>query len=445
MFEFGEFSQKQIDSLKLANKRINMWTGSVRSGKTVVSLLRWLAFVKEDKSRGNFVMIGKTERTLKRNVIDLLMEMVSPNEVRYQMQMGELTLFGKTIYLVGANDEGAERKIRGLTLYGAYCDEVSLYPESFFKMLLSRLSVRGAKLFATTNPDHPYHWLKTDYIDREHELNMRVFNFIIDDNLTLDKQYVDDIKKEYTGVWYDRFILGKWVQAEGIIYDTYNPLKHDYENKTMEFDNYIVGIDYGTKNPCVFNLYGYNDPVSGDTRSNSIPEIYHIREYYHDGRKGVTKTNTQYKNDFINFLNGIHPIAVYVDPSATSFILELRDAGYNVIEGDNNVVEGIRFVSNLFRNDTLFICKDNKYTKSELVSYVWDAKKQEKGEDKPIKQNDHSMDATRYALYTHFVSAFLRPTISSGDDLTEMPDIDELLNNPDIWEEIELDGDEFIN
>ena len=161
----AELSEKQREAALLAERRLNVWEGAVRSGKTISSIVAWLAFVRTGPA-GPLLMVGKTQRTLKRNIIDPLIEILGPRRCRYAQGSGELWLLGRRVYVVGANDERAQEKIRGLTLAGAYADEASTLPESFWSMLLTRLSVDGARLFATTNPDAPTHWLKRSYLDR---------------------------------------------------------------------------------------------------------------------------------------------------------------------------------------------------------------------------------------------------------------------------------------
>ena len=171
---------------------------------------------------GSYLMAAKTLTALHRNCLNLLQELVGENNFSFSISKKEGMLFGRKVYFEGVNDIRAENKIRGLTLDGAYCDELTLFSEDFFAMLLSRLSKPGAKLFATTNPDSPYHWLKVNYIDAAEKrgLSLLFLNFLLEDNTTLDAEYVENLKKEYTGVFYDRFILGRWVVAEGLIYSS---------------------------------------------------------------------------------------------------------------------------------------------------------------------------------------------------------------------------------
>jgi PBSX family phage terminase large subunit len=345
-------------------------------------------------------MTGKTNRALERNIIRPIIQITGNRRARYNQGRGELTLFGHKIDCLGASDERAQEKIRGATLYGSYGDEITLWPESYFTMLLSRLSEPGAKFFGTTNPDGPYHWLKTKYLDRQGELNLKRFPFILDDNVNLDPEYVAQLKKEYTGLWYKRFILGLWVQAEGAIYDMWDDSLHVIDFEKLFTDKpkakpqrFFAACDYGTANPTVFGLFAH---------SGRLP-AYLMREYHYDSAaKGRQKTDSEYADDFIKWLGDTRISCLYVDPSAASFIAELKKRHVHVIEAKNDVIDGIRFVGALLQNKQFAVDRACKNTIQEIPSYVWDAKAQQKGEDKPITQNDHCADMVRYGLFSHF-------------------------------------------
>lgn len=403
MAEPAKLSAKQIDSIRESTRRLNLWEGAVRSGKTVGSLLRWIHFTQHGP-QGDLVLSGKTERTLKRNIINPLQEWF-PGEVAYSRGAGELFIGGRRLEVVSAYDDRSEGRIRGMTIAGAYGDELTLWPESFFTMMLSRMSVPGARLFGTTNPDSPFHWLKTDYLDRKEQLDLAVFHFDIEDNVFLDPEFVKQLKLEYTGLWYQRFIQGLWVLAEGVVYDVFDENRHTrpipHGQKTHGHKNHIVGVDYGTSNPCTFGLYGWNRPS----------EIVLEREYYwRSDKTGRQKTDSEYADDMETFIEGIRPKVIYVDPSASSFIVELRRRtqrsgplqGIRIAKGNNEVLEGIRFVSKLLSQDRYGFAPSCRETVKEYSSYVWDPKAQKRGEDKPLKEHDHGPDRDRYALYTHF-------------------------------------------
>lgn len=209
-------SKKQRAFLKGDLHRINLLYGSVRSGKTWISLLKWAIWVGQQAQDKQFLMVGKTITTLKRNCLVLLEELIGDN-ITYSISQKKAVIFGRIVWLEGANDERSESKIRGMTLMGVYIDELTQIPQDFYLMALSRLSEKGAVFLATTNPDHPKHYVKTEIIDND-ILDKQVIKFLIDDNIFLDEDYKANLKKEYTGVFYSRFILGEFVRAEGIIF-----------------------------------------------------------------------------------------------------------------------------------------------------------------------------------------------------------------------------------
>lgn len=251
MRELG-FTAKQNELMRLFKqdklKRLNILQGSVRSGKTWISLILWALWVASRPKDYLYMMCAKSLQTLKRNCLFPLQELIGEKHFTFSLSTKEGVLFGRKIMLEGANDARSEGKIRGITLGGAYCDELTLFPKDFFTMLLSRLSAPGAKLFATTNPDVPTHWLKKEYLDNKNLVDdlLSIF-FSIDDNTTLPEDYVASLKKEYTGVFYDRFILGKWVVAAGAIYKVFsdNPASFAAPEVLPHLDIINIGLDWG--------------------------------------------------------------------------------------------------------------------------------------------------------------------------------------------------------
>lgn len=389
-----ELSDKQIKSFQDSNARINIFEGPVRAGKSFIALIRWLEFCRSGPP-GNLIICGRTDKTIKRNIIAPLQDLVG-SAVQYRAGKGEVRLYNRLMYVVGANDDRAEAKIRGSEFSGALIDEGSLIPESFFKMLLSRLSVPGAQLFCSTNPDSPYHWLKRDFIDRKDELDLKVFSFSIHDNPSLGAKYIKDLSAEYRGLWYKRYIEGKWVMAEGAVYDFFDSDLHIIDLPPAPATYYILGVDYGTTNPCVFTLIGHNAGV--------YPNTWLEKEYYYDSRETLRqKTDYEYAKDLIAFIDGVNVKQLYIDPSAASFKQELIRQGItNIVDANNDVVPGIRFMGMLIANGTYKICSQCVHSIKEFSNYLWDAKASEKGIDLPIKKSDHSLDAQRYALFTHF-------------------------------------------
>jgi PBSX family phage terminase large subunit len=390
--------QRALMELWRTNKlrRINLLEGSVSSGKTWVSLVLWAFWVKTmpDSPSCLYLMSARSLTTLKRNCLLLLQSLVGEGNFTFSISSKEGQLFGRRILLEGANDAQAEAKIRGLTLQGAYCDELTKMQEDFFSMLLSRLRLPGAKLIATTNPDAPSHWLKERYIDRRDELDFLDVRFLIDDNTTLPADYVENIKKEYTGVFYQRFILGEWTLAEGLIYPMYadaiaEPPEGDPEQR-------ILSIDYGTMNAFAAGLWS-KYTVDGRT------VWYMTDEYYYSGRDtGAQKTDAEYAEEIDRFTDGLadewHKLKTIIDPSAASFIALLRKRGrYNVIPADNAVIDGIRETASCLQLGKIKISPRCKSWKKEAQGYVWD---QKATDDRPIKVDDHMMDAMRYFCKT---------------------------------------------
>lgn len=417
-------SGKAQQSVALATSRLNIWEGSVRSSKTVSSLLAWLKFVRTGP-QGNLLMTGKTERTLKRNIIDPLTEMLGPKRCRYVEGSGELHLLGRRIYTAGANDEKAEAKIRGLTLAGAYVDEISTVPQSFWIMLLSRLSIDGAQLFGTSNPDSPGHWLMRDYLARasvwlDHSgnllrtqdgthLDLARFSFRLADNPFLSRAYVAALSQEFTGLWRKRFIEGLWVAAEGAIYDMWDESKHVIDLCPPISQWLCAGVDYGTTNPFHAVLLGIG--AENDEHGMRRDHLYAVSEWRWDSRqKHRQLTDVEYSRELRTWLQGVRfpgtrlhgPVPEYliIDPSAASFKVQCFQDGWNVTDGDNAVLDGIRLLASLLSAGRFKVSRACPALIEEIPSYAWDDKAAKLGEDKPVKVNDHGCDATRYGVKT---------------------------------------------
>lgn len=237
-------SKKQEKFLRDDLRRINLLYGSVRSGKTWISLLKWALWVGQRPINQEFLMVGKTITTLKRNCLGLLADLIGDN-FNYSISQKKAQIFGRTVWLEGANDERSESKIRGMTLAGAYIDELTQIPQDFYLMCLSRLSEKNAALLATTNPDSPNHYVKTEIIDND-EIDKQIVKFIIDDNIFLDETYKENLKKEYKGVYYSRFILGDFVRANGIVFPDFanNPKNYLIDKKELPRVFREVGMGY---------------------------------------------------------------------------------------------------------------------------------------------------------------------------------------------------------
>lgn len=405
------YSEKQKQLLRLFKqkelRRINILHGSVRSGKTWISLVLWAFWMLTMPEDAAYLMVAKTLTSLRRNCLDLLETLVGKSNFSYSLAAKQAVLFGRTVYLEGVNDARAESKIRGMTLQGAYCDELTLFTQDFFTMLLSRLSMPEAKLFGTTNPDSPNHWLKSEYLGRSHELDLMEMRFTIDDNEFLDPEYVRQLKREYTGVFYERFILGNWVIAEGLVYSMFSEKEHVVHvlpeccaHPEKGQGEYYISVDYGTKNPFSAGLWCVSG--GGATR---------IAEYYYDGRKSKKpRTDEEHYAALEKLIRHevwnsgrrtveSYPIqCVVIDPSAASMIECIRRHGsFSVRAAKNDVIPGIGITGSLLAAGKLKIHADCKDCIREFGIYSWDEKA--KG-DQVIKENDHAMDDTRYFCYT---------------------------------------------
>lgn len=394
------YSEKQRELLRLWQKgelkRINILEGSVRSGKTWVTLVLWALWVATMPADASYLMVAKTLTSLRRNCLDLLEKLVGRKNFTYSIPKKEARLFGRLVYLEGVNDARAESKIRGMTLQGAICDELTLFTEDFFAMLLSRLSMPGAKLFGSTNPDNPNHWLMKNYMERQDELDMLVMKFLIDDNPALDPEYVKQLKREYVGVFYRRFILGEWCQAEGLVYE-FDKAKHTTD-KIPEYGQYFISCDYGTLNPFSAGLWCFDGE-----------KAVRIREYYYSGREGrALKTDEEYYAELEKLAGGLPIEHVIVDPSAASFIETIRRHGhFSVRKARNEVLPGIRLTSTLLKAGRILIHTSCTDAIREFELYCWDNNGQV---DKPLKVNDHAMDDIRY-----FCSTVMRRKVRGFD------------------------------
>lgn len=427
VFKFKPFStkQKQILTWWMPSSPVKDYDGiiadgAIRSGKTVCMSLSFVFWAMKTFSGQNFAICGKTIGSFRRNVLFWLKIMLRSRGYKVMDHRAdnlvEISRNGVTnyFYIFGGKDERSQDLIQGITLAGLFCDEVALMPESFVNQATGRCSVDGSKYWFNCNPDGPYHWFKTNWIDRavgylgkaEVERQMKeakekkqdisfkkllYVHFTMDDNLSLSEEIKARYRDSYSGVFYKRYILGLWAMAEGIIYDMFDVDKHVKKVIANLYNSgRYVSIDYGTQNATVFLLW--NRGVDG--------KWYCIREYYYSGRDNAKqRTDAEYVKDFKAFLGGMKVKAVIVDPSAASFIAALRQAGYPVLKAKNDVEDGIRLVGTLLNQEKIVFSAACVNTIKEFASYIWDAKAADRGEDAPIKQHDHAMDAVRYFCY----------------------------------------------
>lgn len=405
IFKFQPFSKKQLKVLTwwmnkspVSDMDGIIADGAIRSGKTLSMSLSYVIWAMTNFNQQNFGMCGKTIGSFRRNVLfwlKLMLKSMGYKVVDHradnliEISKGNTTNF---FYIFGGKDERSQDLIQGITLAGCFFDEVALMPESFVNQATGRCSVDGSKFWFNCNPDGPYHWFKVNWIDKQVEKKILYLHFTMDDNLSLSEKIKARYRAMYSGVFYQRYIKGLWVVAEGVIYDMFDKTKHILETITdLITDTYYVSCDYGTQNATVFLLWC----------KNREGKWICVKEYYYSGRDEVNqKTNTQYADDLKKFLGNIKPKAIIIDPSAASFIAELKKRGYKIKKAKNDVIDGIRFVASLLNKEEIAFSKECKNTILEFNSYIWDVKASEKGEDKPIKQHDHAMDAVRYFCYT---------------------------------------------
>jgi PBSX family phage terminase large subunit len=399
-------SPAQVASIRDSVTRVAVWEGSIRSGKTIGSLIRFLIWVATAPTGGQIVVIARTRDTAARNVFAPLMDESLfgqiADQVHYTAGAPSGTILGRTVYVIGASDAKSEKVLRGLTVAGAYVDEITVIPEEFFTQLLGRMSVKGAQLFGTTNPDNPAHWLKRRFLDRLDTLpDWRRFHFTLTDNPSLTPEYVESISREFTGLWYRRFILGEWVAAEGAIYDIWDPAKHvlPWEQLPPMRRLLGVGIDYGTQHATSAILLGL-----GFDR-----KLYLVDELRLDPAKSqVRLTDAQQSERIVAWLKephlpevqGLKPEWIICDPAAASLRTQLYADGISTTAADNAVSYGIGVVASLLGDGQLLVSDRCAGVIGELPGYSWDPKASAKGEDKPIKVADDSLDAMRYTIVT---------------------------------------------
>lgn len=387
-----DLSPKQREFYYGSNAFLNLSDGAVRSGKTHVNLARFTIHTQVAPP-GDMMMLGRTRETVERNAISPLKQMLGPRRVRWNRGLGELRIGNRLIWVVGVNDAQAEAKIRGATLAGSYINELTVLQEDAFDQLVDRHSIEAAKMFGDTNPDSPFHWLNRKWLENDALTAEDLYRqrFSLEDNPYLPEGYVARLKRAHTGLWYKRMVLGEWVAAEGAVYEQWDEEAHVVDEMPGRPERVAVGIDVGTQNATVFLAAG----KVGRT-------WYVFDEYYHSGKEsGRQKTNGEYSRDFAAWLKGVGaPSSIDVDPSAADFKEQLRRDGVSKVrDADHAVVEGIRVVSTGLTDGTLKVLKKCERLRAEFPSYVWDPKKQKKGEDSPLKGqgvSDHALDACRY-------------------------------------------------
>lgn len=398
---FSSFSKKQLialswwhDSSPFCGYDGLICDGAVRSGKTTcmsLSFVAWAFYRFDDES---FAICGKTVTSLKRNILTGLLPALRQSgfEVKEKLSsnMLEITYLNRTnrFYLFGGKDESSASLIQGITLAGLFLDEVALMPRSFVEQALARCSVNGSAFWFNCNPENPRHWFYSEWIKKAEEKNCLYLHFTMKDNPSLSPKVIKRYESLYSGAFYERFVLGRWVAADGLVYPEAANGKYTHMPPCSDFEQCYISCDYGTVNPTSMGIWGLHRGI-----------WYRFDEYYYSSRQeGQQKTDEEYYQDLVTFCEGRKTEAIIVDPSAASFIECIRRHGrYRVIPAKNDVTDGIRKVQTALRQGKILISPLCKSTLKEFGLYRWDEKA---GRDTPRKENDHAMDDIRYFVST---------------------------------------------
>lgn len=383
---------------KFKNRKAIICDGSVRSGKTVSMILGFVHWAMRFFDGKNFGICGKTISSTERNIILPLLNMpditdyyslqyIRGENKRIIIQSGSHT---NTFFIFGGKDESSYTLVQGITLSGVLFDEVALMPKSFVDQAVARtLSEPEARYWFNCNPESAEHWFYKEWICNTRQKKALHLHFTMQDNPILSPEQIADAERLYTGVFYNRYIKGLWCVAEGLIYPMFDKAVH-VKSLPHPQGEWYVSVDYGTLNAFSAGLWCYDGTTA-----------YRVAEYYYSGREQKRqRTNTQYLQSIQQLTAGKSISAVIVDPSAASFIAELRQAGFLVRKGKNDVVEGIRRTAAALEQGKLLFSPDCKNSFREFALYRWD---ESSSQDRPIKENDHAMDDIRY-----FVSTILR-------------------------------------
>lgn len=366
--------------------------GAIRSGKTWAMIAGFLLWSQSRFSNRMFIMGGRTFGSLVRNVVTPMRYMLSDMfgwPYYYNRGDGYINIGTNTYWLFGASSEQSQDALQGMTAAGAFLDEVALFPKSFVEQAIGRCSVDGSKIWFNCNPSYPEHFIKTEYVDQAEEKHLLHLKFDMRDNPSLSQSIIDRYERMYTGVFYDRYVLGLWVAAEGLIYQGWKSCIE----KTPEFEpvDWCISCDYGTQNP--FAAIKWLKDGSGTWHA--------VQEYYYSGREqGHQKTDQDYLEDMMQFADDLPDgqVDFIVDPSAMSFIVLLRRSGrFRVRKAENTVLDGIRRTASSMQQGLVKVSDSMERTKKEFAGYVWEDKQDS---DRPVKENDHAMDAIRYFVMT---------------------------------------------
>ena len=367
--------------------------GAVRSGKTLAMGLSFFIWASASFQGQRFGVCGKTIASLRRNVLSEVLpklgEMGAVWTEKRSENLIKLRFLGheNQFYVFGGRDESSASLIQGVTFAGILMDEVALMPRSFVEQACARCSVTGSRLWFNCNPAGPGHWFYKTWILEAEKRNCLRLSFTMEDNPSLTAAIRKRYQRLYSGVFYQRFILGQWVQAEGRVYDFFG---EDMVGRppAEPMEEYYISCDYGTVNPTSMGLWGQKDGI-----------WYRMDEFYFDSRREQRQmTDEEYARALEKLADGRHLNAVIVDPSAASFMEVLRRRGHRVRKANNDVLAGIRLTADSLKEGRVVICQGCEDCLREMELYVWDLEGQ--GRDRVKKENDHAMDDMRYFVST---------------------------------------------
>lgn len=386
--------QKKILAFPYSKYDALICDGAVRSGKTSIMMWAFVRWAMDNFSGQRFGICGKTVDSASKNIIVPFTSMSLAKEryiIRWrrsekilEVRRGAVT---NLFEVFGGKDESSFTLIQGRTLAGVLLDEVVLMPRSFVEQAMTRCSVDGAKMWFSCNPGSPKHWFYVEWILRHKERNALYLHFEMTDNPGLSEKTLARYEAMFTGVFYQRYILGLWVLAEGIIYPMFGE-STIVPTIEREYSRYVISMDYGIQNPTAMGLWGFCDGV-----------WYQVDEFYHSGREtNRQKTDQEYYEDLERLAGDRHIECLIIDPSASSFIaLVKRLRRFRVRKANNDVIAGIQNTALAIKQGKIKVNDCCKRTINEYGLYSWD---QKDGEDRPIKDNDHAMDMTRYFVNT---------------------------------------------
>ena len=396
----GAFSDKAQDFIDNSQAFINICHGSVRSGKTIAATWRFLAHVALT-DYDEFMISGKTRDTIERNVIRDLIRMIDGSlDYKYRKFDNYLEIENKKIWLIGFSDEGATEKVRGMTVGGWYADELTSASKSTVEMAITRCSTDGAKMFWTMNPESPYHFIYTDYITNQDLLKsntVKTWHFTLEDNLHLSQNYIEELKRvnRKSQVNYKRNILGEWVIAEGAIYDTFDENIHVQDIDPKQCDEINICCDYGVSTVTTFGVMGIKKHPNGN-------KYYLLDETYYDAeQKGVAQSDTERVDDIIRLQNKYQlnrKSTLFLPHDAASLKAQCKKdkrLRLKVRTYAPNTYRDINTIQDLFSSQRFFLNHNCKNSITQAQTYSWDIKAQQRGEDKPLKINDHCPDMWR--------------------------------------------------